>query len=155
MPLSDRSASKSEMRPSEMTSPHRRRMQAVRRQNTDIELMLRRELWFLGVRYRCDYAVEGCRPDIVFPAGRLAVFVDGCWWHGCPLHFKQPKSNADFWTQKIARNCERDIRDVNLLSRSGWSVMRFWECEIRNAPALTAVRVVEALGDAFRLGVPG
>ena len=70
------------------------------------------------------------RPDFVFPARRLAVFVDGCFWHGCPLHATQPKQNAKFWRDKIAQNRTRDARVTRTLRRAGWRVLRVWEHEL-------------------------
>jgi DNA mismatch endonuclease (patch repair protein) len=87
------------------------------------------------------------RPDFAFPARRLAVFVDGCFWHGCPRHGTLPKGNARFWREKIARNRERD-REVNLeLRRRGWRVIRIWEHELRR-PAETRMvgRLRRSLG---------
>ena len=70
------------------------------------------------------------RPDFVFPAHRLAVFVDGCFWHGCPLHATQPKQNAKFWREKIAQNQTRDALVTRTLRRAGWRVLRVWEHEL-------------------------
>ena len=88
--------------------------------------------------WRRQYPLPG-RPDFAFPARRLAVFVDGCFWHGCPRHGTSPKSNARFWREKIARNRERD-REVNReLRRRGWRVLRIWEHELRRTNEFKAV----------------
>ena len=71
------------------------------------------------------------RPDFVFAARRLAVFVDGCFWHGCPRHGTRPRGNAAFWRAKFRRNRERDRRDTRRLLREGWQVLRLWEHELR------------------------
>ena len=71
------------------------------------------------------------RPDFVFPAKRLVVFVDGCFWHGCPRHGTQPKGNAAFWRAKFRRNQERDRRDTRRLRGAGWRVLRLWEHELK------------------------
>ena len=71
------------------------------------------------------------RPDFVFPARRLAVFVDGCFWHGCPRHGTRPRGNAAFWRAKFRRNRARDRRDTRRLRREGWKVLRLWEHELR------------------------
>lgn len=71
------------------------------------------------------------RPDFVFPSRRLAVFVDGCFWHGCPLHGTRPRGNAAFWRAKFRRNQARDRRDTRRLRRAGWRVLRLWEHELR------------------------
>jgi G:T-mismatch repair DNA endonuclease (very short patch repair protein) len=79
-------------------------------------------------------------PDFVFRAHRLAVFVDGCFWHGCPLHATQPKQNAQFWREKIARNRARDRLVTRTLRAMGWRVLRIWQHELsrQNAPRLLA-----------------
>ena len=80
------------------------------------------------------------RPDIVFTRRRVAVFVDGCFWHACPDHGQLPRANASYWEPKLCRNAERDRADTGALERSGWSVVRVWEHE----PTPTAVAIVEA-----------
>ena len=114
-------------------SPARRRtMQANRRRDTTPELALRRALHALGYRYRVDYPPlpnVRRRADIVFTRQRLAVFVDGCFWHCCPEHGTLPKSNADYWTPKLARNVKRDRETDTALAEAGWRVMRVWEHE--------------------------
>ena len=71
------------------------------------------------------------RPDFVFPNSRLAIFVDGCFWHGCPLCFRKPKSNRSYWQAKISRNRQRDKQVSIALSRQGWKILRFWEHQIQ------------------------
>ena len=107
----------------------RRRMQATRRKNTAAELALRRALFSRGLRYRVEYALPGTRrtADVAFPRLKLAVFVDGCFWHGCPLHGTWPKANARWWREKIDANRRRDRDTDERLRESGWAVMRFWE----------------------------
>ena len=83
--------------------------------------------------WRRKAAVFG-KPDFVFPKLRLAVFVDGCFWHGCPIHATQPKTNAKFWREKIARNQSRDRLVTRTLRRTGWRVLRVWEHELRGIP---------------------
>ncbi len=108
-------------------------MQANRRRDTKPEISLRSALHRAGLRYRCDLRIDlpggRVRPDIVFTRRKVAVFVDGCFWHRCPEHASQPKSNTDYWSQKFARNVERDIRNTELLVDAGWSVVRVWEHE--------------------------
>ncbi|MBN6730870.1 very short patch repair endonuclease [Burkholderia multivorans] len=108
------------------------RMGRVRQHGTDIELRLRRALWAAGLRYRFAQAkVLPGRPDIVFVSAKVAVFVDGCFWHGCPKHGTKPKSNAEFWDEKIRRNRERDRRVDCELQQAGWRVVRLWEHEVK------------------------
>ncbi len=105
-------------------------MARVRSRNTLPETSLRHALWRLGFRYRLHSALPGS-PDIVFPRYRTAVFVDGCFWHGCPEHYRAPVANADFWSAKLTRNVNRDARADAELAAMGWSVIRVWEHEIR------------------------
>ncbi|MGS2805675.1 very short patch repair endonuclease [Nocardia sp. MW-W600-9] len=118
-------------------------MRAIKRTDTKPEVELRRELHRLGYRFRKDLpiAVEGrrpVRPDIVFTARRVAVFVDGCFWHACPEHGRSPTTNEWYWTPKLRRNVTRDREADAALSTAGWTVVRVWEHE-PVASALTAV----------------
>lgn len=107
-----------------------RRMSRVRQRDTSAEMALRRELHRRNLRYRVNYTVLA-KPrrvaDVVFPRLKIAVFVDGCFWHGCPEHASWPKSNAEFWREKIEANRARDV-DTNVrLTEAGWQVVRIWE----------------------------
>lgn len=108
-------------------------MRANRGTDTGPELALRRLLHARGWRYRVNHRVNvgesSVRPDVVFTRRRVAVFVDGCFWHGCPQHMSWPKSNEDFWRQKIERNMRRDQEQDRLLKSAGWRVVRIWEHE--------------------------
>jgi DNA mismatch endonuclease (patch repair protein) len=122
------------------------RMRRTGRRDTAAELAIRRELHRRGHRYRVDRRPVPhlrTRADIVFTRWRVAVFVDGCFWHGCPEHATQPKANAAWWGQKLAANVARDRRADAALRAEGWQVVRIWEHE----PVDEAVRRVEiALG---------
>lgn len=113
------------------SSEHARRtMRANRRKNTVPELRIRTMLHALGMRYRVDAAPllgQRRKADIVFTAARIAVFIDGCFWHGCPEHFVLPKTNRGYWEEKIARNQKRDIETDRALIKAGWAVIRVWE----------------------------
>lgn len=108
-------------------------MQANRRANTKPEVRLRSALHALGYRFRKDFVVRvdntRVRPDIVFTRRKVAVFVDGCFWHVCPEHGRQPTTNEWYWAPKLRRNMERDRRADELLSGAGWIVIRVWEHE--------------------------
>lgn len=111
-----------------------RLMSRVRNRNTAPERRLRQALWSRGLRYRLRCKLPG-KPDLVFVSQRVAVFVDGCFWHCCPEHATFPKANADFWALKLARNVERDKEVTAELRGMGWTVLRFWEHEVeRNLP---------------------
>jgi len=109
-----------------------RRMARVRHCGTDIEIELRRALYVLGLRYRLQVPLlfnPRRVADIVFLGPRLAVFVDGCFWHGCPLHATWPKANAEFWRAKIEANRARDADTDRRLRELGWEVVRIWAHE--------------------------
>jgi DNA mismatch endonuclease, patch repair protein len=122
------------------------RMSRVRRRDTRPELELRSELHRRGLRYRIDrrplQAVPS-RADLVFGPAKVAVYVDGCFWHSCPEHGTMPRSNEAFWQEKLARNQERDAAVNAALAAAGWTVVRVWEHE---EIALAADRVEAAIG---------
>ena len=117
-----------------------------RRTDTKPEVALRSALHRRGLRFRKDFPVrvEGrrpIRPDIVFTRARVAVFVDGCFWHGCPSCHRPPSSNQEYWTRKVARNMARDRRNARVLRRDGWTVLRVWEHALRADPAKVLRRI--------------
>lgn len=122
-------------RPNLPTTPGRSaNMRANRRRDTAPELRVRRLLHDRGLRYRVDLgirvgAVGLVRPDIAFTKVRLAVFLDGCFWHRCPEHGSEPRSNEHYWLPKLRANVERDRRQTAGLESSGWVVQRYWEHE--------------------------
>jgi DNA mismatch endonuclease (patch repair protein) len=107
-------------------------MARVRQRGTDVEIELRRALHALGLRYRLHVPLSRSPrrvADIVFIGARVAVFVDGCFWHGCPLHATWPKKNAEFWRAKIEANRARDADTTRRLRELGWEVIRVWSHE--------------------------
>ncbi|WP_162910257.1 very short patch repair endonuclease [Azohydromonas sediminis] len=129
-----------------------RRMARVRQRGTDVEIELRRALHALGLRYRLQVPLPR-KPrrvaDIVFIGARVAVFVDGCFWHGCPLHATWPKENAGFWRAKIEANRARDADTTRRLRELGWEVIRVWSHEDPvEAARLIYDRVLERKGRA-------
>lgn len=108
-------------------------MRGNRRVDTNPERLVRSSLHRHGLRFRKNQvlAVDDIRvtADIVFRSERVAVFIDGCFWHGCPEHGRAPKTNPTYWTAKLARNVERDARNTALLRAAGWTVLRHWEHE--------------------------
>lgn len=106
-------------------------MRANRKRNTGPELRLRKELFRLGLRYRNNSRIVAgetvVRPDVVFHGRRIAVFVDGCFWHACPIHGNHPRTNASYWSKKLERNRERDRLVSGELREAGWTVLRYWE----------------------------
>ena len=124
-------------------------MAGQRSRDTEIELAIRRRLHSRGLRYRVhvrplpDVRREA---DIVFRRARVAVFVDGCFWHGCPEHATWPSANADWWRTKIERNRERDAETNRLMTEDGWRPIRIWEHEDPDE----AVELIVATLDARR-----
>ncbi len=118
--------------------------------NASTELRLVAVFRALGITgWRRKLPLPG-KPDFVFPARKLAVFVDGCFWHGCPLHATQPKQNAKFWRDKIARNRARDLLVTRTLRARGWRVLRLWEHELTRryeARLLARLRRVGLIAD--------
>jgi DNA mismatch endonuclease (patch repair protein) len=125
----------------------RNRMRANRSRDTTPEKQLRSFLHRRGLRFRVDVSpISGVRrrADLVFPRARVAVFVDGCFWHGCPLHATWPKANADFWREKIETNRRRDEDTNRKFAEAGWTVVRVWEHEDVQAAGLRIEGVVRS-----------
>jgi DNA mismatch endonuclease (patch repair protein) len=121
-------------RPTYVTAPGRsRNMAAIRRRDTKPEVKLRSALHRLGYRFRKDHAIRVdqklIRPDIAFTKRRIAVFIDGCFWHSCPEHGRQPSVNGEYWSPKLEGNVRRDRDQTAALQSAGWTVLRFWEHE--------------------------
>lgn len=115
-------------------------MRAVKSTNTAPELRVRAAARALGVGYRLGgWGLPG-KPDLTFPGRRAAIFVHGCFWHGhdCKRGARAPKDNADYWRAKIARNLARDARTLEALHAGGWRTLVIWECETKDAAALSA-----------------
>lgn len=128
-------------------------MSRIRGRDTRPELLIRSLLHREGARFRVSYKVPGiCKVDIAFTRVRLAIFIDGCFWHGCPEHAVEPKTNKDFWTRKLARNLERDKEQVERMQASGWESMRFWEHEVETSPGLVVRRILGRLARRRGLG---
>lgn len=106
----------------------RRSMVANRGRDTGPELAVRRILHAKGLRYRVDFAPLGGRrrADIVFTRQRTVIFIDGCFWHGCPDHYTAPVRNAHFWADKVQSNTRRDAETTESLEKAGWVALRFW-----------------------------
>jgi len=123
-------------------------MKSNRRRDTVPERRIRSLLHGQGRRFRCDYPIEAqgyrVHADIAFPSRKVAIFIDGCFWHGCAVHGNAPRTNTSYWGPKLARNRERDLRVDGLLTSEGWRVIRFWE---HTNPSEAADEVVALLNE--------
>lgn len=125
-------------------------MLANRSKDTRPELALRKELHKLGLRYRVNIRpIRGVHrtADVVFTRRKVAVFLDGCFWHGCPDHYSAPTTNASYWQDKLTRNVTRDRHIDELLKEAGWEVLRIWEHE---SPRLAAAHIAETVRSPYR-----
>ena len=119
-------------------------MSRIRSRNTRPELALRKALWHAGLRYRLSVKLPG-RPDLTFRKAKVVVFVDGCFWHGCPKHLVWPRNNAPFWKSKISGNIDRDKAVTRELRITGWLVIRLWEHSVKHNPERCVKRVMRAV----------
>lgn len=111
-----------------------RNMAAIKGKDTKPEMIVRKYLFSRGMRFRVQVRKLPGNPDIVLPKYKTVIFVNGCFWHGhedCK-YFRLPKSNVEFWKEKIGRNIERDRESMQALLDLGWKIIRVWECELRN-----------------------
>ena len=110
-------------------------MSSIKDRNTKPELLLRRALWGNNIRgYRLHWKKVPGRPDIAFPGKKIAVFVNGCFWHRCPhCQPKLPNSNSDFWQNKFEKNVARDKKKLLLLKELEWKILVLWECQIKSS----------------------
>lgn len=118
-------------------------MAKIRSKNTKPEVLLRKHLWNQGYRgYRIHNTDLPGKPDIAFKKRKVAIFIDGCFWHKCPECFIEPKTNRDYWLPKIQSNIERDKKNQEALEALDWTVIRIWEHEIKNNIETTAKKIV-------------
>ncbi len=110
-------------------------MSRIRSRDTGPEIELRKALWREGLRYRLGYDLPG-RPDLTFVGARVAVFVDGCFWHGCPVHYSAPSTRQEFWSGKLRANVERDLARDDALIRLDWQPIHVWQHELKDVRRL-------------------
>lgn len=106
-------------------------MKSIKSKDTKIEVLLRKALWHKGIRYRKNIKVLDCHPDIVITKYKIAIFCDGDFWHGKTFERYDVTTNASYWREKIKRNVERDLENTIELRDNGWTVLRFWETDIK------------------------
>jgi DNA mismatch endonuclease (patch repair protein) len=120
-------------------------MSRIRAKDTSPEKKLRKLLYQHGIRgYRIHWDLPG-KPDIVFVKRRIAVFIDGCFWHRCPVHYTQPETRKEFWRKKIESNLARDRKTDTYLRKEGWTIIRIWEHEIKEDPEKAVQRIISCL----------
>lgn len=134
-------------RPDVSPETRSRIMAAVKgRGGKSTERRLRAALVAFGVKgWRMNAADVLGKPDFLFPTEKIAVFVDGCFWHGCPRHYRRPSTSQTYWDAKVARNMARDRRNRAALRRQGWKVIRFWEHQVAASPKACALKVLAKL----------
>ncbi len=125
-------------------------MSRIRGSNTTPELALRRALTKAGLRYRLHVKTPGGRADIVMASKKIAVFIDGCFWHGCPEHYVRPRSSKRFWDDKLTENVTRDRRQILKAAAEGWTAIRVWEHEVKESLEAVTERVLAHVNDANR-----
>lgn len=131
----------------ETTKKRSELMQKIRSINTRPEIDFRKSLWARGIRYRKNNGSLPGKPDISISKHRIVIFIDGEFWHGFDWENKKPKikANRDYWIPKIQKNIERDKRNTQLLENNGWTVLRFWESEIKKKPTECLEKVLALL----------
>ncbi|TAK13334.1 MAG: very short patch repair endonuclease [Acidobacteria bacterium] len=105
-------------------------MAKIRQRDSDLEVRLRLAVWRAGLRYRKNVRVHGT-PDLLISQAKIVVFVDSCFWHSCRFHCRRPKSNVRFWNAKLERNRQRDLAVTRYYRRRSWTVLRFWEHQLK------------------------
>jgi DNA mismatch endonuclease, patch repair protein len=131
----------------DVLTPEQRKlnMSHIRGKNTVPEIKLRKLLYASGIRgYRIHYNLPG-KPDIVFTKKKIAIFIDGCFWHKCPVDFQEPETRKEFWMKKIQTNIDRDKKVNEQLKNDGWTVIRIWEHEIRKEPEKAVKKIIALL----------
>lgn len=126
-------------------------MSQVKNKNTSLEVKFRKVLWARGLRYRLGQKLIG-KPDLVFVRARVAVFIDGCFWHACPIHGQEPKTNTGFWSEKLTKNKLRDLHVNTELAALGWAVVRIWEHELKSDTGRCVEELVKIVRDRINDG---
>ena len=151
---SDPGVRRTSVRAGWLSTERGRHLRGRRNEDTSAERLLRQALHRQGARFRLQRQITpNARADIVFPRDRLAVFVDGCFWHGCPQHGRSTFSgpNATLWMDKMERNRRRDARALVEAAASGWRVIRLWECAVLGNPSAASEQVLYVLKEAGSL----
>lgn len=120
----------------------RKNMQAIRSQS-QLENIVSKALWHKGFRFRKNTKDLYGKPDISIKKYKVVIFIDSCFWHGCPLHGNRPKSHQEYWDKKLARNKERDLEVTQFYEDKGWNILRIWEHEVKDNFELTIEKIAD------------
>ena len=123
-------------------------MQAVKNQNTRLENSVTKYLWQQGYRFRKNVKNLEGKPDIAIKKYKLVIFIDSCFWHKCPTHYKDPATNIEFWKNKIERNQKRDLQVTEYYKSKKWHILRIWEHELKNDFKKTMNKVINFIEKA-------
>ncbi|MHB1547013.1 MAG: very short patch repair endonuclease [bacterium] len=128
-------------------------MRAVKDRDSEIEIAFRKALWRKGLRYRKNYSKYFGKPDIVLKKYKTVIFIDSCFWHGCQSHFRMPGTRQEYWSGKIERNKERDLKVNDYYKKLGWNLFRVWEHEISNKIEIEKkiTQIIKEINDASQL----
>lgn len=121
----------------------KKNMCAIRSTNTKMENIISSELWNKGIRFRKNVKSLPGRPDIAIKKYKIVIFLDSCFWHKCPIHYKEPKSNKEYWLPKIERNISRDKEINEYYQSKKWNIMRIWEHEVKKELPETVEKIIE------------
>jgi DNA mismatch endonuclease (patch repair protein) len=125
----------------------KRTMQSVKSDNTKLENKVRKALWAKNIRYRKNVKDLVGHPDISIKSKKIAIFIDSCFWHGCPEHCRMPHSNENYWNQKIQRNKIRDENVNKYYQEQGWTCVRVWEHELQTDFDLTITKIAKIINN--------
>ena len=125
-------------------------MSRVKSKDSKMETLFRKELWKTGLRYRKNSSKYFGKPDIVLPKYKTTIFVDSCFWHGCKKHCRIPSVRKNYWTQKIARNAERDKKVSKHYKKQGWKIVRIWEHELLEVSDKCISKIVAFLKEKYK-----
>lgn len=128
----------------------KKNMKAIKSVHTQLEDSVTKELWKRGVRFRKNVNGLVGKPDIAIKKYKVVVFLDSCFWHGCPVHGNKPKTNEDYWNNKLERNKARDAEVTKYYQQKGWNVLRIWEHDIKKNFDQTIDRIVNFLNEAMK-----
>ena len=124
-----------------------RTMKSIRSRNSQMEQGIASALWRRGLRFRRNVRTLFGTPDLANQRRRLVVFLDSCFWHGCPEHYQVPRTNAEYWAVKVRRNRERDVVVTEWYQERAWRIVRIWEHEVRQDPAAVVERLASIFGE--------